>query len=326
MSTTLRDADEHPHSAPEPLPDRWQENYFVLGFDDDQRAAFALHLERFPASGLAEIKADVALGETVVSSTSRHPLTEDLSAGATTIDVVEPFREWRLRHDGTGRAGRGPFGFVGHGDGPIGALGIDVTLSSPLGGIDHAAVLAELAMPGTEREHYETCGTWTGRLRAGEHEVTARGLFVRDHTWGPRAYSQLSGAWWYPSCLEAGARYLGGALVRYGDHVSGYAIVADADGHEATTEVALEIVAGIEAPVRYDTTVVTARFATRGELRVKGSSRLHLPHYFPGFADRYFTNDAFCALACGADLGFGVRELNGYLGAAEATTLDAVAH
>jgi len=109
---------------------------------------------------------------------------------------------------------------------------------------------------------------------------------------------------------------------RYG----GYAIVADSDGQEATTDVGLEIVAGVEAAGGYDRTVITARFAAHGELRVDSATVLHVPHYFPGFADRYFTNDAFSTLTCGASRGFGVIELNGFLGAAEASALDALGH
>ena len=38
----------------------------------------------------------------------------------------------------------------------------------------------------THAEHYEQGGTWTGTLRIGDDEVQAGGLFVRDHSWGPR--------------------------------------------------------------------------------------------------------------------------------------------
>ncbi len=321
----LTDQDEHPHQPPAPLPERWQENYFVLGLDEEANAGFTVHLERFPDRGLVETKVNVALDGDIVSLTSSRPLGPNIGGGDTRVEIIEPFHRWHLHHDGEGHGGRGPLGFVGHGNGPAIALGVDVTLDSPLGGIDHSDVLRGLSLPGTERDHYEACGTWQGRLCVGEREIEGRGLFVRDHTWGQRQYAQFSSAWWFPSCFDDGACYVGGGLVHYGERSGGYAIIADADGIDASTDVDVRA-DGVLEPAGYPSTVVTARFPDRGDVVVTSESRLHLPHYFPGFADRYYCNDALSTVTWGDRRGFGPRELNSYLSESDARILDASTH
>jgi hypothetical protein len=58
-------------------------------------------------------------------------------------------------------------------------------------------------------------------------------------------------------------------------------------------------------------------------VRITGTTRVHLPHYFPGFADRYYCNDALCSLEWDAKSGFGLRELNAYLSEEQARELAA---
>jgi hypothetical protein len=313
--------DEQPHAAPSPAPPRWQENYFVLGWDDALRTGFTVHLERFPDRGDVEVKADVSVGDALVSTSEHHALTSEVGAGPVTVEVEEPFRRWHLRAGGRGVSGRGPLGFVGHRGDATAAYELDVVIESPLGGVDHGEALKALALPGTERDHYEACGTWRGVVTAGDRRVEGEGHFVRDHTWGVRGYSALTAAWWYPSCFDDGARYLGGALVGYGEQWGGYAIVADARGVDATTAVTLD--AG-SAPRfgTYDTTRLVAQFPERGEIVMTSRSRLHLPHSFPGFADRYFASDALSVLDWDGATGFGVRELNGYLDPDEAALVE----
>ncbi len=320
----LTDQDELPHRPPAPLPERWQENYFVLAFDDETNAGFTVHIERFPDRDLVETKVNVALDGHVVSVTSSDPMAPQIGDGDTRVEIIEPFHRWHLRHDGEGHDGRGPLGFVGHGTGSAMPLGVDVTLDSPLGGIDHGDVLRQLSLPGTERDHYEACGSWQGRLRVGAREIDGRGLFVRDHTWGQRRYAQFSSAWWYPSCFDDGACYFGGALVRYGERSGAYAILADAEGIDASIDVDVRADGSLE-PSGFPSTVVTARFPERGEVVVTSESRLHLPHYFPGFADRYYCNDALSTVTWGDRRGFGTRELNSYLSESDARALDASA-
>ena len=316
----LNPADELPHPAPDPIPERWQENYFVLAHDRSRDAAFVLHLERFPDRGIVETKVTVVLGDRLVSATTHAPLTEAPGTDATQIHVVEPFHRWRVTHDGTGTLGRGPFGFVGEGFGPDAAVGFEVELDSPLGAIDHAEVLSALSFPGTERDHYEACGTWHGTLRAGDERIEAEGLFVRDHTWGERQYARLSSAWWFPSCFDDGGTYLGGVVVRSESRTGGYAILADRGGVEATMDVELTAT-GVLAPQGYPTTTLVATFPERGVVTVDSTTRVHLPHHFPGFAPGYYTNDALSSLAWDDRSGFGPRELNSYLTSAEARML-----
>jgi hypothetical protein len=311
----LTPADEHPHPTPTPFPAGWQENYFVLAWDDAQRVGFAVHLERFPDRGTVEVKVDVFAGDDVVSGSGHFTLQPGIDAGPVAVSVDEPYRRWRLRLAARGGAGRGHLGFVGQPplalDGEGAELAVDVVLESPLGAVDHGEVLKRLALPGTERDHYETSGTWTGSVVVGDRRLVGRGAFVRDHTWGVRGYTAFDAAWWYPSVFDAGEAYIGGALVGYGDRWGGYAIVADRAGVDATTDVRLTA-DGALAPAGYTGTRMVARFAER-EVTVTSTTRAHMPHLFPGFADRYYTNDAFSALEWDGRPGFGIRELNGFL-------------
>ena len=294
----LTATDELPHRPPEPLPDRWQENYFVLGLDEEQAPRSPCTWNGSPAQGSGGGEGSTSRSATtVVSSTSVHPIERSARRGRDHVSRwSSPSSRWRLRHDGSGRTGRGPQGFVGHGAGPVARLGIDVVLASPLGAIDHADMLRRLALPGTERDHYEACGTWEGRLVAGERDVDGRGsscATTRGGSGSTRS-SRRPGGTRRASTTARATSVARSSATATGS--GGYAIVADADGIDATTDVAVRVEGGREEPCGYPATVLTAQFPLRGEMTIAAQTAVHLPHHFPGFADRYYCNDALSTI------------------------------
>jgi len=309
---SLTDDDEFPHTLPGAVPDGWQENYFVLGWDDDRRAGFYLHIERLAAEETVEVKAAVLTPNTIASFAHVHDLAPRLSVPGLTIDVPEPFRRWRVGLHGVGARGRAPGGFVAvddEGDTPI---GLDLTLASGLPPVDWRAALAGLPVPGTEKDHYEVPGTWSGELAAGEDRIEASGLFLRDHTWGVRDYSTFPSAWWVPTCFEDGSLYVTGVSVQYEGRWRGVGIVADDTGTRIAPGFELEA-AGHLAPEGYHATVVEMQPDGGDRIRMESTTRVHVPVHFPRFAHARFCNEAFSRVQWNGREGFGIRELSGDL-------------
>ena len=317
----LTPTDEFLHRPPEPLPDRWQENYFLLGWDDDRRCGFYLHIERFIARRVIEIKAVLISGDDTASLSAEHPLTPVLEAPGLSVDIAEPFRTWNLHFDGRGQAGPGPGGFVAHTESGDTPMSLDVVIRSTLPPIDWNEALRDLAIPGIEHNHYELAATWEGTLEIGTHRVKASGLLVRDHTWGVRDYTTFPLAWWTPVCFEgAEAFFTGCSLLHRGRWVG--VSIASADGQTTTVPGHVVELGEGRLDVRgYQTSTITAGGADTQPIVLQAETRVHVPVRYPGFAPDYFLNDAFSVVRWGDRKGFGTIELNSSVPPAELDAL-----
>ncbi|MDQ2649545.1 MAG: hypothetical protein M3Z03_08315, partial [Actinomycetota bacterium] len=189
-----------------------------------------------------------------------------------------------------------------------GDLAIDVRLASTLPPIDHAAALATLQLAGSERDHYEAIGRFSGTVSVAGATVPVDGLFVRDHTWGAREYHRFGPSWWWPTCFDGGAAYAGGVAVALEDRTVGYGLVADEHGVAATPVVELEV-DGQAAPGGYAGTTIRYVPEGREPVALTSVTRRHLCTTFPGFgADRQW-NEAYSTCRWGPREGFGSREL-----------------
>jgi hypothetical protein len=282
----LAPTDEFAHEPPAPIPPGWQENWYLLGWDDERAAGFSLHLGRIPGEDRLAAKACGLAGGEMASASIDAPLGAGLKAPGLKIDI-DPFRTWRVALDTNG-------------------LGFDVVVESLLPPADWREALASLMASGTERDHYEVGARFTGRLTVGGSTVEASGLLVRDHTWGVRGYDALDEAWWTPMVF-AGPEpaYFTGVSVRYGDRWIGTSIAVDAAGTRVLPSHDVEVTTGEAGPAGYGSVVVRA-----DPVQVSATTAAHAHVPYPEWAQGFWLNDAFCSVEWDGRRGFGIVELN----------------
>jgi hypothetical protein len=288
----LLPTDEFPHEPPAPIPRGWQENWYLLGWDAGRSAGFSLHLGRIPGEERLAAKACVLAGGEVAVASVDAPLGDGLKAPGLEIEI-DPFRTWRVSLDSADDRGR--------------PLGFDVVVESLLPPVDWREALASLMASGTERDHYEVGARFTGRLTlGGGGAVEARGLLVRDHTWGVRGYGALDEAWWTPMVfVEPEPAYFTGVSVRYGERWIGTSIAVDAAGTRVLPSHKVEITDGEAGPVGYRSALIHS-----GSTAVKASAGAHAHVPYPEWAPGFWLNDAFCTTEWDGRRGFGIVELN----------------
>ena len=152
----------------------------------------------------------------------------------------------------------------------------------------------------THAEHYEQGGTWHGVLRIGGREVEGRGLFVRDHSWGPRNEQNFK-AFWTATCLDEGRVFCNAIGIPQSERVVGIGAMVDEGGVRFTTEVSggYEPIAGLRS---YERSVV--RYGAGIDAEVTATTQTHLPMYLPHSGPRRYDNNAISAATLGDRRGF----------------------
>lgn len=294
----LTEADEFPHAAPADRPG-WQENCFLMGWDDDAHAGFYLHVERLPSAGHQELKVMALADGRVAWALSTLPL-DDGFAG---VQVRRPFEALRLDSRVTGRERDGEH-FIALRGGDLVKVGIELDLDALSAPVDWNALLEGMGVPGTERDHYEQGLRWRGDVTIGDTTVTASGLAVRDHTWGVRSYDGFERAWWTPLCFDDGT-YLTGVSLDVGGESVGGSILARPGEAPSLLQGHAVSATPVDDAGGYDSAVVNA-----GGCVVDAAVRVHLPVPYPGFGLPFLSSEAFCQLSWEGRTGFGTVELN----------------
>ena len=274
----LTAADESLHARPADAPSTWQENCFVMGYDEARDLCVYFHVERH--SDRVDVKAAVARDGDV-----RWVDTHD----DVWPDVVIPYEHLRLDWAGEG-------------------LGIDLELRSELSAIDHGAALDAMGLPGAERDHYEAVGLLSGTVSVEGGSTPFDGVFWRDHTWGAREYANFGASWWWPTAIDGGRVYVSGVAVELGDRIVGYGLVADEDGVGVAAEVSVDV-EGEPQVGKYTAVNVSYEPQGREPVELRYDVKHHLCTTFPGFnVDRKW-NDAYSSVRWGAHSGYGSMEL-----------------
>ena len=311
---TLRDEDELLHDPPDPTPTAWQENLFFICSDEGSHALLLCHIQRAPGRGFQEVQVVVAIDDQIASSTIEGAYRPGTLTPEITATALEPFRRWHVQLDGKGVVGAGPLGFFGTRSGDDTAIGVDLTLESTLPVADFAEGLAAMVAglradadgpQMGDQQHYEQGGTWRGRLRVGDREVDAHGLFVRDHSWGIRSEQQGFRAFWTASCLDGGRTFCNAIGIPRADRVLGIGVEVDESGVTFTDDVSASFApaAGVGT---YDRAEVT--FGAPIERTLTAEARRHVPLYLPHSGPARYDNNAISAVRMGASTGFGVME------------------
>lgn len=329
-------ADETLRRPPSPLPERWQENLFVIAWDTEQHAGLMVHLQRVPWRDYQEARFVATTGDRTASAIVEGAYDADDVVAGIRYDVVDPFRRLRLGADLSVRSGAGPLGFVATHPSSAGEsrLRVDVELTSDLPAVDFADGLR--AMTAVMRSnadgpqmgdqaHYEQGGRWSGTIAIGDVEVAGSGLFVRDHSWGVRHEQNDFKAFWTATCVAAadGALTFANAIgIPTGERVAGIGAVADRDGVRFTSDVAARYTprAGVAS---YDAAEV--RYGAPIDLTLSAATLVHWPFYLPHSGPRRYDNNAISAVTLpDGRAGFGVMEWADVLTVDQAAELDAL--
>lgn len=332
---SICEADEFRHLPPAPLPDRWQENFFVIAHDLKANVTFLMHCKRWPSSGQQVARVVAAFGDQVVSRKVVESIPADsLTVDGLTLHPVVPFRQLRLNGGFKGVPGLGPLGFVAwRADGTV-DVEIDLTLRSELVPADFSAgfdaIAAQAREAGAEgmvfehtQEHYEQGGRCEGHITIGGERRRFEGLFVRDHTWGRRDESAMSVAgygFWTASVSENADLFFNAAgMVAY-EKTHGIGVVVDARGQSTTTDVTVDFLpqGGLHS---FGTTRI--RIGGDKPINVAGEARIHLVKYLPGSGPGRFDDNAISHFTGGGVAGFGVHEYAGTLSAENVALLEA---
>ena len=311
---TLHEDDELLHDPPQPTPDRWQENLFFICWDTSTLTGLVAHLQRAPGAGVQAAQVAVAVDGEFCSATFTAPYRAGSLVPELCATPVEPYRRWTVALEGKAAAGPGPLGFFATRPAGDTVIAADLTLESSLPVADFAAGLAAVVdgmradRTGPQmgdQQHYEQGGTWRGRLRVGDRERHAAGLFVRDHSWGIRHEHSQFQAFWTASCLDQGRLFCNAIGIPRGDRVIGIGMVADESGLRSTTRVAADFrpAAGIAA---YDRT--TVEFGQPLGLRLEAETQCHVPLPLPLSGPNRYDNNALSRVRLGRAEGFGVME------------------
>ncbi len=335
---TFTPDDDRLHVPPDPRPERWQENRFFIAWDTADNHGVMIHTRRFPDQRMQEAHVVACVGGRVGSAL----LVRDLADVSRTDDefpeldmtVIDPFREWHIGVHLMGFDGVGPMGFVAtHPSGPI-PVHVDITLASSMSPVDWNEALEVLesgleASAGSSRSsaqaHYEQAGTFQGTLAVGEDRVETSGLFVRDHTWGPRHEMGFGGGgggvFWTACSLDEGRTYCNAiAFAQPDGGFVGVGIIADEDGVRTTRDVRGEYL-----PERGVGTYSRSRIFfgfPEGELVVEGTTCIHLPLYLWNSGQHRYDNNAISSVRLGDKHGMGVLEWASTLDPAQSAVLD----
>jgi hypothetical protein len=324
---SLHDADEWLHSPPDPRPGNWQENMFFICWDTATVTGLVAHVQRAPASGVQAAQVAVAVDGEFASATFTGPYRSGLLVPELQARPVEPWRRWTVELDGKAAAGAGPLGLLATRPGGATPGGVELTLESTLPVADFAAGLAEVVAglradrrgpQMGDQQHYEQGGTWRGRLRVGDRERQAAGLFVRDHSWGIRHEHSNFRAFWTASCLDGGRLFCNAIGIPRGDEVIGIGLVADESGVRSTTMVAADF---FPAPGIATYNRTTVAYGDPLGLTLEAETQCHVPLPLPLSGPNRYDNNAISRVRMGGSEGFGVMEWAAVLTDDEASLL-----
>lgn len=331
----LNEADELPHLPPDPLPDRWQENFFIVARSTDQHAAFFVHCKRWPVTGSLTARVAVSVGDVVVSRRVHEPIDPSaFRVDGLTLDVDEPYQALRISGGFSGAAGYGPLGFIAtSGPGPV-PVDIDLQLSSELAPADFeegfrmlASAFADERTDGdalfeATQQHYEQGGRCVGSIAVDGVRHLFDGLFVRDHTWGLRDETAMSAAghgFWTASALNDGTVFFNATGIATATGVRGLGVVVDASGQHVTDELQVSF---SPEPHLYGFNTTQIRIGGARPIEVTGSGDLHLVKYLPGSGPGRFDDNLIADVRGEGLVGFGVHEFAGTLTPGQAHVLD----
>jgi hypothetical protein len=315
---TLTEIDESLHTPGSVMPGRWQENMMAYGWDLQAGVGFWFHVQRIPHTRFTELKGAVFGLADGVSGREIVPMPESVMYEG--LVVEEPFKQVRLRYEGTGVAHTSDLDLPCLASAGSVPYGMDLRLHGLAGPIDWHEPLS--AMSAIENDHYEMAGTWEGTLHYGGRRIQASGMFLRDHTWGLRNYTPdrqsddashghggFDIAWWTPMVLDEGRTFVNGIQVVAGDRTQQFCTLTEGEHTRVFDDFAVQVTDGTVEAGRYRAARITGGDPqTRIDCEV--SVIRHLPMYLPDHGGPFVQSDAFGSVRWGNRTGWGSAQLS----------------
>jgi len=187
-----QDEDFHPVGA----DPSWSESYYFYYFDPRHEIGGYTRLGFRPHDGFRDAVHMLFLkGSRIGFCYEREPHTRGerrTKVGATTLSMSEPFRAWRIDFAGETQ------------DCPDGRVLVTPRKERPEGwcranrarlSLDYQAVSTPYySERAGARGHFEQSGTARGELQVGDETWSFDGLGLRDKSWGPRPWTNQTGA------------------------------------------------------------------------------------------------------------------------------------
>ncbi len=200
-------------------PDEGKENYnesmYFNLIDPDQKIGGWFRLGNRVNEGRAEMSCCVYLpGGKIAFMHEKPKITDNKSfnAGGMRFQVVEPFKRLSVHYQGKLCVMERPHEMAEpshafkHNPVVDAEIGLDLAGLSPMhGGIRVMADGSPMPdMVAFAKGHTEQHMSGTGTVRVGEKTWTLRGYGLRDHSWGPRHWSNIHWYRWLPMNFGAG--------------------------------------------------------------------------------------------------------------------------
>lgn len=305
---TLRQIDELRHEAgSEP---NWQENHFFVGYDTDHDAAVYFHTARAPRTRNVDLKVLVRVNGRTVSVKRTHQGNDNFEVPGVDEATFDPFRHVDLAYSDTGVEWSGDDGWVAEGEGEH-AFGFRVRFENTVGPVDYADAAASLGLAeDTVRDHYEVGGSWHGEVWIGDDRSEVSGLFVRDHSWGPRDLAKFHHAWWTPMYFPHVQKMFSGVKILRDGKWQGFLLEVDGDKTVVQSLDHFVLVDGFPEARGWESATVLALQDGKYPQRYEFSRLLHVPCHYPEMGEGHFMNDMMSTVTWGEHTGFGICELN----------------
>lgn len=193
MGIKLTDADEGLHTPGS--QENWNESRYIDFWDPVTRVGGWFRMGQRPNANYAEMSASINLpdGRTAFFFERAKIAGNSLRAGDLEWEVVEPFREVRVRYHGDLMLIDDAWTLTDpkqvYQTAPRSRASIDLVCRSP--GLDTVMGKDQdhidlIFLPGQADFHYQNLCHTTGTVTVGDQTFTVDGRGAKDHSWGPR--------------------------------------------------------------------------------------------------------------------------------------------
>ena len=237
----LEPADEFTH--PVEAARNYNESVYLNLFDPAQRMGGWFRVGNRPNEGHAEVSRCVYLPQGSVGFLYSRPEIQSndaFAAGGLKLEILEPFRSFRLTYDGQLCLLENPSEMAdprrAFERNPLVDCAVDLDcfgVSPMYGGervqADGSRIEIE-AEKSFARAHYEQHIGGRGSIRVGDREWRVEGLGLRDHSWGPRYWQAIRSYRWLPMSFDRGfAMMVSIVSGARGDAVAGGMVLRDGE-------------------------------------------------------------------------------------------------
>lgn len=216
--------DEKVHEYPKPLGAHWKENWY-FNFIDRERNAWGInhislmrHIQKGRFSAFHVVDNEVLMYSNLIDIEDN---LKDLTDGKLRFEFIEPFKRFRVTFNG-----------------PIHQ--VDLSYDARFEAFDYGG--GRPAKPGRDKSmalnHYEQALSVKGAITKGGKARSIECLGHRDHSWGYRNESSVSG--WNWIAVQFKDKTINMSRVVIGEAFMGSGFVSMSDGNSRITRVSVE--------------------------------------------------------------------------------------